>query len=229
MDFHHSKYDYSLVQWVNSKTKVKIICPVHGEFSQKPIEHKKYGCKLCANDANRVSIDSFILDSNAVHDDKYDYSLVEYSRYDIPVNIICPTHGIFLQRPGDHKIGNGCPACTSVGYSSVCIDWLESVMITSGIYIQHKLNGGEYSIPGTKWRADGYCKETNTIYEFHGSHVHGNPRKYQPIDTPHPWNGKTASELYENTKTREREIVRLGYNLVVMWDDGVTYSLSDKS
>lgn len=29
---HNSKYDYSKVEYVNSKTKVCIICPIHGEF-----------------------------------------------------------------------------------------------------------------------------------------------------------------------------------------------------
>ena len=29
---HHNKYDYSKVEYVNSSTKVCIICPIHGEF-----------------------------------------------------------------------------------------------------------------------------------------------------------------------------------------------------
>ena len=38
---HGNKYDYSLVKYVNSKTKVKIICPKHGVFEQKPNIHFK--------------------------------------------------------------------------------------------------------------------------------------------------------------------------------------------
>jgi hypothetical protein len=29
---HNFKYDYSLVNYINSKTKVKIICSIHGVF-----------------------------------------------------------------------------------------------------------------------------------------------------------------------------------------------------
>ena len=36
---HNSKYDYSLVKYVNNTTKVKIICPVHGVFEQTPASH----------------------------------------------------------------------------------------------------------------------------------------------------------------------------------------------
>lgn len=47
---HGDKYDYSNVKYVNSKTKVKIICPIHGEFEQKPEKHWiGHGCPQCSN------------------------------------------------------------------------------------------------------------------------------------------------------------------------------------
>ena len=36
---HGNKYDYSLVEYVNNTTKVKIICPIHGIFEQTPKSH----------------------------------------------------------------------------------------------------------------------------------------------------------------------------------------------
>ena len=36
---HGDKYDYSKVEYINANTKVCIICPVHGEFWQKPSNH----------------------------------------------------------------------------------------------------------------------------------------------------------------------------------------------
>jgi len=47
---HGNKYDYSKVEYVNSTTKVCIICPKHGEFLQKPAIHfqeKDCGKKGC--------------------------------------------------------------------------------------------------------------------------------------------------------------------------------------
>lgn len=43
---HKNKYDYSLVEYVNNKTKIKIICPRHGVFEQTPASHlSESGCK----------------------------------------------------------------------------------------------------------------------------------------------------------------------------------------
>lgn len=47
----------------------------------------------------------------AIHGNKYDYSLVEYKGTDKKVTIICPSHGQFQQRPGNHIRGEGCPKC----------------------------------------------------------------------------------------------------------------------
>jgi hypothetical protein len=55
---HKNKYDYSLVEYKNSQTKVIIICPDHGEFKQKPNGHLSGQCVKCA-DANRTSVWSY--------------------------------------------------------------------------------------------------------------------------------------------------------------------------
>ena len=45
---HGDKYDYSKVEYVNSDSKVIIICPVHGDFEQVPAHHLKGGgCASC--------------------------------------------------------------------------------------------------------------------------------------------------------------------------------------
>src|SRR5699024_12363732 len=47
-DTHGDKYDYSLSEYVDSKTKVKIICKKHGVFTQKPSNHTLgNGCTKC--------------------------------------------------------------------------------------------------------------------------------------------------------------------------------------
>lgn len=104
-------------------------------------------------------------------------------------------------------------------YSYKCINWLESIMKQEGIYIQHALNEGEYQIPDTRFKADGYCNITNTIYEFHGDCWHGNPAVYESHELCNPFSDLTAGELYTKTIERENQIIALGYNLVVMWED----------
>ena len=93
--------------------------------------------------------------------------------------------------------------------------YLNFISKLNKIFIQHAENGGEYIIEG--YKMDGYCKETNTIYEFHGDFWHGNPKIYKH-DEINKKNGKTFGELYQNTIKREEMIKKLGYNLIVMWE-----------
>lgn len=44
---HGNIYDYSLINYINTDTKVRIICPSHGPFDQLPWGHLKYGCRQC--------------------------------------------------------------------------------------------------------------------------------------------------------------------------------------
>ena len=113
---HSDKYNYDKAIYINSKTSVKIICPVHGKFSQAPSNHLQgKGCLKCANSAQsnrtRKSTVEFIAEANNVHGYIYDYSKVEYKRGKDKVEIICPEHGIFLQQASNHLSGNGCPDC----------------------------------------------------------------------------------------------------------------------
>jgi hypothetical protein len=106
----------------------------------------------------------------------------------------------------------------NTNYSFKCIQWLESVALSESVFIQHALNEGEYSIPSTRYKADGYCAETNTIYEFHGDCFHGNPSVFESHIKCNPFSELTAGELYQKTIEREEHIISLGYNLVVIWE-----------
>ena len=66
-------------------------------------------------------------------------------------------------------------------YSQKAIDWLRQIENTENITIQDAERGGELRIPivGNSYiLADGWCEETNTIFEFHGDYWHGNPDIY---------------------------------------------------
>ena len=115
--FIHSKgkYDYSLVDYKHSKTKVIIVCPEHGEFNQTPANHLSgNGCPKCSIDEHRSSIEQFIRKAIFVHGEKkYDYSKVDYKQSQSKVIIVCPEHGEFEQTPNNHLKGQGCPKCKS--------------------------------------------------------------------------------------------------------------------
>ena len=65
----------------------------------------------------KLTTEEFIAKAKAVHGDRYDYSMVEYVNNQTPVNIICPLHGAFEQRPNDHLRGRGCPKCARAAQS----------------------------------------------------------------------------------------------------------------
>jgi len=107
---HGDKYNYSLVQYKNSNTKVQIICPVHGMFEKTPNHHLKgQGCKKC--NGKYKTTQQFIEKAQEVHGDRYDYSLVQYENLNINIKIICSKHGIFEQIPNNHLQGKGCLKC----------------------------------------------------------------------------------------------------------------------
>jgi len=110
---HGEKYDYFLVNYINNKTKVRLICKKHGEFEIQPNTHYigDGGCKICADNSKKLKVKDFIDRSNIIHNNKYDYSLVDYKNSKIKIKIICPDHGIFEQTSRTHLIGRGCPIC----------------------------------------------------------------------------------------------------------------------
>jgi hypothetical protein len=110
INVHGDKYDYSLIDYINSSSKIKIVCNKHGIFEQKPNSHLLgFGCPMCAG--KNKNTDIFIEESVNIHGDKYDYSKVNYIGSRLKVQIICKEHGIFEQTPTNHLSGKGCPIC----------------------------------------------------------------------------------------------------------------------
>ena len=103
-EVHGDKYDYSKLEYVDTKTKVCIICPEHGVFWKFPYDHLGGGgCPKCS----AYGKEEFIQKAREVHGDKYDYSKVNYVNSYTKVCIICPEHGEFWQKPNSHINGSG--------------------------------------------------------------------------------------------------------------------------
>lgn len=61
----------------------------------------------------KLTTEEFISKSRRIHGNKYDYSLVDYQGENVKVHIICPKHGKFVQRAGNHVRGAGCSLCAN--------------------------------------------------------------------------------------------------------------------
>ena len=108
---HGNRYDYSLIVDCNIRNKFKIKCNIHGVFEQRGDAHLSgQGCGKCGKSVLKTTKD-FIYDANIIHNNKYEYSYINYVNCKTPININCPIHGIFIQTPDNHISGHGCPKC----------------------------------------------------------------------------------------------------------------------
>jgi hypothetical protein len=110
---HNYKYDYEKSVYKNNREKIIIICHIHGEFIQIPINHLKgCGCPKC-NKGIKSTLEEFINEANRVHNYKYDYSKSIYINAKTKIIIICPEHGEFKQGPDIHLSSCGCIKCAN--------------------------------------------------------------------------------------------------------------------
>lgn len=106
---HNHKYDYSKTRFNGMLKKITVICKVHGEFQPYAQNHLKgTGCKKCSQ---YDTLEEFINKAINVHGEKYSYSKSVYTGSKNNIDIECPMHGFFHQRPNDHLNGSGCPTC----------------------------------------------------------------------------------------------------------------------
>lgn len=173
---HGNKYAYDEAEYIDSKTKIKIICKRHGVFMQTPDKHinSKEGCPLC-NGKPICNTESIIGRFKEVHGNKYDYSKVSYVNNKTKVEIICHNkdvsgneHGSFFQNVSHHIGGCGCPKCNQ----SHLENDIEKELHDNGIkYEKQKMFGWL-----GKKRLDFYLPTLNIAIECQGE------QHYKPID-----------------------------------------------
>ena len=119
-----NKYDYSMVQYINAYTPIKIHCPEHGLMIKTPrtILQNHMVCYKC----NYMDTKKFIEEANNIHDNKYDYNKTDFVWCHKKVIITCPKHGDFYQEPRTHLANHGCPVCRMSFGEKALIKYFES-------------------------------------------------------------------------------------------------------
>jgi hypothetical protein len=113
---HKNKYDYSLTEYKNNRTKVKIICKDHGIFEQIPESHMRgFGCSKCSGNYNYTN-DEFISKLKLIFGNKYNYDKVDYKSQSKKVIIECKEHGEFYKFSQVLLRGSGCSKCETKNY-----------------------------------------------------------------------------------------------------------------
>jgi hypothetical protein len=114
-------YNYSKFIYINNLTPGIITCNTHKiDFLKSPSNHIKknnpQGCPLCGYErcsiVQKKSKDVFEMESNLIHNYKYNYEKFIYINNNTKGIIICPIHGDFNQTPIIHLCTeSGCPRC----------------------------------------------------------------------------------------------------------------------
>lgn len=111
INIHGEKYNYDQTIYASALSKVCIECKIHGVFIQTPNKHLLgQGCPQCRKN-QKISIFDFIKKSNIIHNNKYDYSLVDFKNVRSKIKIVCFKHGEFQQIVHNHMNGQGCYKC----------------------------------------------------------------------------------------------------------------------
>lgn len=120
---HGDKYEYVKSSYTKGEVKMKIICPIHGQFEQSPHNHKfGQGCKKCgrirANKKVTMTWEELEPKFKAVHGDTYTYLDKTFQNTKNKMVIICKKHGAFKQTPDAHRSGKGCYKCNKEATTS---------------------------------------------------------------------------------------------------------------
>lgn len=215
---HSNKYDYSMVEYKNSFSKIKIICPDHGIFEQRSCDHinQKQGCPKCSHNFQWTH-EQFSSKSKDLYNDKF-VIVTKYAGMKHPITLQCKLHGNFTLKKAEKHLekNGGCPVCWYLGrlenlkpgnVSKVEKEWLDSLSVPLRQY--------RLTIDNNTFVVDGFDPATNTVYECYGSFWHGNPTRYSPEDVNRKV-GKTFGELYQSTLIRE-DIIKKNYQLITCW------------
>jgi len=218
---HGSTYDYSKVDYVDSKTKVIIICKEHGEFRQKTYVHLYgHGCSKCSKENKRSNTQEFIKKSHILYDHKYDYSLVEYRGSQEKVIIVCKEHGEFHQTPNNHLRGGKCYHCTTEHNNKVRV-----ARFTKQFHeLAQKVHGREYDYSeyiyvNTKTKGKIICSLHGPFMQTPDCHI---TKKAGCRTCAHNLAAaRNGIKLYYNKPTVLYK-VKILHNDVVYWKIGIT-------
>lgn len=175
---HGEKYKYHFVKYQTAKIKVRIICPIHGEFLQTPDKHLQgKGCNDCgiisAQKKQSMTQKDFIKRAKKIHQNSYSYKNTNYHRFHSKVAITCKKHGEFFQTPAIHLKGGGCKKCSIEYISGLRRLSKEEIIekfneVHDGLYDYSKVKYKNYSS-----RVEILCPEHSSFFQSPSNHIAG--------------------------------------------------------
>lgn len=175
---HGSRYDYSLVDYVNNKNNIDIICEKHGKFTQIAGNHLNGdNCPYCETERTHKlftkSIETFIKEANKVHNNEFTYKNTNYVNAHTKVWITCSKHGDFPMSPRKHLNGQRCSFCRPDNTGKSNSDTLEEFLKKA-----NKKHKSFYKYEFTEYISGKHiipikCPKHDTFYKIASSHLNG--------------------------------------------------------
>ena len=216
---HGEKYDYSLVVWRGSRTKIEVLCRrCEKSWWVTPCNHlhRKSNCPRCSGH-HRHTRDEYIELAQVKHNDLYDYSHITHFQAHLKAELGCKRCGFWFYQDltqhlhGNDKRGSGCPRCAREvkASSRYEIEWLDKL----GVPLERR----QYwiTLEGRNVCVDALWQ--NVAYEFLGKFWHGDPREYDH-NKMNTLAGATFGELYTRTLKRLDALNRYGFEICYVWE-----------
>lgn len=126
---HGDKYDYSITMYTTAKTKLKVVCPLHGEQEMLPHHHiQGHGCGKCGKEqinktsGKQLTQEQFISRVSSIEGLSFEKTIYKSKRDSIIVT--CKEHGDYETKAEMLLKGCGCPKCWGSKGEKIIENWL---------------------------------------------------------------------------------------------------------
>jgi hypothetical protein len=210
---HGLKYDYSLVNYVNNRTKVAIKCENGHIFEQLPFSHMQgKGCETCYYDKLRIkNKEEFIEKCKSLYDDTYCYDNINYFNNDTKLDLYCNIHKCTSSRTPFQIIrGQTCNMCTTVSKGE---EKIKNILVEKKINFQTQKIFKEcrniYPLRFDFYLLDyDLCIEYNGIQHYESLEFFGGDEKLR-----YTQNNDTIKSNYCKDNNIKLEIIRFDENI----------------
>ena len=205
---HGNRFDYSKSVYINQKSKVKIICRIHGAFMQSPASHYLNGatCLKCSNEERSFlkmqNEHDFIKKAVEKHGHKYGFSRLKYSGSKNKVSIECFKHGFFSINANSFLQGCGCAQCAINERADSCRsnkdEFLKKAISVHGDFFDYSKS--EYKT--SKDKMEIICKLHGSFFQNANNHLQGKGCPVCKNDNT----GWTRSKFINHAKGRDAKL-----------------------
>jgi hypothetical protein len=227
-----------LTEYKGVDYKMKYKCS-HGEYELlgwQLLKPRKYCCRKgyyesgAMWESRKKSVADWKNELINIFNGIYDFSNLQKVQGKEKLIFGCSIHGEVEQWAASLRKGKGCPMCIKEKEHSRKQIQAKKNFIESRAYLKGRCNISkaetiwlnELNVPQRQYlletgqTVDGFNKDTNTVYLYHGRYWHGCPDTYDP-DELHPSIGIKMKELYKQTLAYEQKIKDAGFKLIVKW------------